>query len=833
MESFALGADVARTLAVLGVISLLALAAPAFAWRGARRHPVRSRVLAGRLAAVVSSCARVSLWVGGGVGLAVLALPGTAEARFTRAGIVIAGIVLALALAWRSLSLVGAAVAGSAKERQARAHRLVPLAGATGAGATGMLVVALVAVLRQDAGQALVALAFGLGLVALTLRAAAAVAGVGASAVSIGVGALERDVEPGSTADPGLEAALVARLIADGPRRTLDAAAVAALVPGVIILLGVPLLGTAAIITALVLSIALLVAHLLPAAIGGAGTARGRALAASVAGAVPIIAALSALGLWIPSAYSRLRMSQVGLGEFTDPLLISLFVDQSATEVPQAINRDLVEPQIEQLAGGFGEFYQTVGDAPSAQSVMDTIVLHTTNPAQLSLLGIGVGALFALIVGAALWWGAAPSGPLARRHARSARVGVAASSLSALNLGAPLALVLVAGLVGSWLLTTSAAGIAYLGLYLVALAAAGVAIIAAGMSGTLGGDVAAAPLETIDDVASIEEDSVEEDSVEDDRATEAESDADAAEQADAEAADPERAAALEGAVRAVGPWARTTEAVLGTLAVTLAGIALLAPMGGDLRAAPKILQLWSDRSLRVLYADTPTMLAAFVLGAASVLIVAALVAEPVRRVLASAAMDARAGFADGASPRVFVDEGGFATRRIAALVLAVAVMAPVVAGFGLGGAAMPGFAAGALIAGGLLSIAAALGRGANSQARRLVGEGRYGGVGSFAEASTLTGALAARVRSALAGVSGAESVGAYAVLSAIATYLATPLVVQFATDGTNEWLRPVVVAAALLVIAAAWTSSRAIAEPDLEDELPPSDAPLFEVRDEK
>ncbi|MDO5645177.1 MAG: hypothetical protein Q4G21_05745 [Dermabacter sp.] len=826
MESFALGADVARTLAALGVISLLALAAPAFAWRGTRRHPVRARVLAGRLAAVVSSCARVSLWVGGGVGLAMLALPGAAEARFTRAGIVIAGIVLALALAWRSLSLVDAAVAGSAQERQARAHRLVPLAGATGAGATGLLVVALVAVLRQDAGQALVALAFGLGLVALTLRAAAAVAGVGASAASIGVGALERDVAPGSTADPGLEATLLSRLISDGPRRTLDAAALAALVPGVIILLGVPLLGTAAIITALVLSIALLVAHLLPAAIGGSGTARGRALAASVAGAVPIIAALSALGLWIPSAYSRLRMGQVGLGEFTDPLLISLFVDQSATEVPQAINRDLVEPQIEQLAGGFGEFYQTVGDAPSAQSVMDTIVLHTTNPAQLSLLGIGVGALFALIVGAALWWGAAPSGPLARRHARSARVGVAASSLSALNVGAPLALVLVAGLVGAWLLTTSAAGIAYLGLYLVALAAAGVAIIAAGMTGTLGGDVAAAPLETIDEVASIEEDSIEEDG-----ATEAESDADGAEQADADAADPARAAALAHAVRAVGPWARTTDAVLGTLAVTLAGIALLAPIGGDLRAAPKILQLWSDRSLRVLYADTPTMLAAFVLGAASVLIVAALVAEPLRRVLASAAMDARAGFADGASPRVFVDEGGFATRRIAALALAVAVMAPVVAGFGLGGAAMPGFAAGALIAGGLLSIAAALGRGANSQARRLVGEGRYGGVGSFAEASTLTGALAARVRSALAGVSGAESVGAYAALTAIATYLATPLVVQFATDGTNEWLRPVVVAAALLVIAAAWTSSRAIAEPDLEDELPPSDAPLFEVRD--
>lgn len=787
-QDFPLGTDTAWTVIALGIIALVLLVLPIVFLRERGQRPELGGLLGARLGAVIAETARGAAWCGAGLALGAFALPGNATERGIRAALVATGIIAGALLAWRSVSLISTHLSRTTRSSRLRSGTLMA---ATGSGASGIFVAVLVAVQHHNAGASLIALAAGLAVFSLSLRAAHALASLSATAASIGVGALEQENEPGSDKDPGIELGVLARALADGLRRTLDHAALTALIPGVLITTGVPLFGTAAVISALILTLATLVAHLLtlvlPFTGSGEATAerRMRAIGGTLSGAFPVLGALAGLALWLPNDYAKLRMGEVGLANFTDPLLISLFTDPTAAQqgqVPQAVPRDQVEPLISQLADGFSEFYKTVGDAPSAQSVIDTIVLHTLNPAQLTATAIAVGFGCALICAAARAFLTRRGGREADRHTRSAHMNPFAIELSGVSLGVPLALLAVVGFTGAWIITASSAGIAYLAFYLAGVAAAALATMAAGYE-----SLAPVREEHLPQCASLL-------GVKD-TSTDAVDNEDASNEV------------------ATNHLASHLHSLAALLTVTV----LIAPLGGVIRAATKALELWDDRSLRVLYLDSPTVLAGVGLGALSVLVAVALIADPLRRALATVTAAARAEYASHTQPRTQYDALGGDSRRVAALLLVTAAMGPLISGFGLGAASLPGYVVGALAAGLLVSAAAMMrSRSAHDSVLSRLQTRAQGHETSLADVYALTALSRSRMESAIAGVAGVRATGSFALATAVMTFLAAPLVVQFATDGTNPWIRPVAVIAAVLLIAGVAALARGVSEPVLE-----------------
>src|SRR5690625_294174 len=109
------------------------------------------------------------------------------------------------------------------------------------------------------------------------------------------------------------------------------------------------------------------------------------------------------------------------------------------------------------------------------------------------------------------------------------------------------------------------------------------------------------------------------------------------------------------------------------------------------------------------------LLGGVALGAVTVLLVTASLLDASRRSGALAVVDTRAGMLEG-QDRVLLNETPEATRRAVLAPVVVVVLMPLVAGFGLGPAALPG-----LLIGGVIS-AAALGLWALGSATALEGD---------------------------------------------------------------------------------------------------------------
>ena len=178
-----------------------------------------------------------------------------------------------------------------------------------------------------------------------------------------------------------------------------------------------------------------------------------------------------------------------------------------------------------------------------------------------------------------------------------------------------------------------------------------------------------------------------------------------------------------------------------------------------------------------------------------------------------------------------MDSLGGDARRVAALALVAAIMGPLVSGFGLGAASLPGFAAGALITG-LVVTVASIARGAAARQALAVIEGRpesTTGPGSLAHIHALSAHYTERIRSAAGAIVGATGVGSFALITGITAHVSAPLVVQFATDGTNPWIRPVAVVAAVLLVAGVAALARGVTEPALDGDDVETE-PLFDVK---
>src|SRR5690625_5478261 len=178
------------------------------------------------------------------------------------------------------------------------------------------------------------------------------------------------------------------------------------------------------------------------------------------------------------------------------------------------------------------------------------------------------------------------------------------------------------------------------------------------------------------------------------------------------------------------------------------------------------------------------LLGGVALGAVTVLLVTASLLDASRRSGALAVVDTRAGMLEG-QDRVLLNETPEATRRAVLAPVVVVVLMPLVAGFGLGPAALPGLLIGGVISAAALGLWALGSATALEGAADLISTGRYGGPGSWGHSGALGGAV-------LTGVL-RSAVGSVALPLLLSTSLLTTLSVSAAigmvTDGTSMYLR--------------------------------------------
>jgi hypothetical protein len=772
ITQFPLGDDLAVTLLVLGLLAVAALVVGAVVPTRLRRDEDSGEVdaaLGRRLGAPLLSSASILLWVGLPLAVVLALAPGSTDDRILRSALLVVGLALGPLAAWRGLAIQLAALGVAPERRGAMVSRLGAL---TVAGALALAVLPVVIVvwfLQTTAGPALVALAAGAAISALVVRACAAPVEAGAAAAAVLVGTDEHELDaddPDNLGGPHLRSA---RMVRRGGALSADLVAVATAGAALGVLLGVPVLAAEGfIVVLLALGTAMLAASVAAVVphVGREGHERG---ALRLGGLVPAVlgaaGAVAAAALWIPAQYKDLRFEDVGLENFTDPAITG------GTDTP----REQLEPQIEELGSDLGQFISQTDDSQYASAFLDMLALYGITPNVVVAVALGLGALAALAAGLLLGGTGHRLGGSVLRAARTARTGGALGTTAGLGstaltaAGALALLVLIAGV-----LSVLAAGVPSLALTLSVHAGLGALIVVAAHAGSL---LAASLLDRPES-----------------------------------AAGPRRAAAGI----ATGP--------LGALllAAVLIGLGALGPVVSALQLAPRAATVWEDRALHAATPASLTVLGGVALGVVVVLLIASSLLDAARRLGANAVVETRAAMLEGRDGAELPELSEMVRRAVLTPVV-VAVLAPVVAGFGLGPAALPGLVVGVVL------TAAGLGLwtlGASSTlagAAGVVGSGRYGGPGSWGHSGALGGAvLTAILRSVIGSVALPLALSA-SLLSA----LAVSAVVGMSTDGTSAFLRWGIAVLAIIIALTCWVIAATAPEVDLEDEHEEISRPLF------
>jgi hypothetical protein len=772
ITQFPLGDDLAVTLLVLGLLAVAALVVGAVVPTRLRRDEDSGEVdaaLGRRLGAPLLSSASILLWVGLPLAVVLALAPGSTDDRILRSALLVVGLALGPLAAWRGLAIQLAALGVAPERRGAMVSRLGAL---TVAGALALAVLPVVIVvwfLQTTAGPALVALAAGAAISALVVRACAAPVEAGAAAAAVLVGTDEHELDaddPDNLGGPHLRSA---RMVRRGGALSADLVAVATAGAALGVLLGVPVLAAEGfIVVLLALGTAMLAASVAAVVphVGREGHERG---ALRLGGLVPAVlgaaGAVAAAALWIPAQYKDLRFEDVGLENFTDPAITG------GTDTP----REQLEPQIEELGSDLGQFISQTDDSQYASAFLDMLALYGITPNVVVAVALGLGALAALAAVLLLGGTGHRLGGSVLRAARTARTGGALGTTAGLGstaltaAGALALLVLIAGV-----LSVLAAGVPSLALTLSVHAGLGALIVVAAHAGSL---LAASLLDRPES-----------------------------------AAGPRRAAAGI----ATGP--------LGALllAAVLIGLGALGPVVSALQLAPRAATGWEDRALHAATPASLTVLGGVALGVVVVLLIASSLLDAARRLGANAVVETRAAMLEGRDGAELPELSEMVRRAVLTPVV-VAVLAPVVAGFGLGPAALPGLVVGVVL------TAAGLGLwtlGASSTlagAAGVVGSGRYGGPGSWGHSGALGGAvLTAILRSVIGSVALPLALSA-SLLSA----LAVSAVVGMSTDGTSAFLRWGIAVLAIIIALTCWVIAATAPEVDLEDEHEEISRPLF------
>lgn len=731
--------------------------------------------LARRLGAQLSTIGVVTAGVGIPVAVLAYLVPGSTDQRILRAALLLAGLLLGPLAAWRGVALQVAGLSVGPRRREALVGRLGALS-ITGALALGVLpVVIAVWFLREQASTALIALAAGVAISALAVRVCSAPLETAGAASAVLVGTDENDLEAYAEDNLGAEHQLTARIVRHGGGRAADLVLLTVALAASGMILGVPVIAAEGILVVLLgLGAAMLTAaaaavipHRMPDGRERSSLRMNGLMPAVLGGSLTVAAA----ALWLPTQYKSLRFGHVGMGSFTDP----------AVAGPEPLPREQMVPQIEQAVTDMGQWVSVTDDSRDAGAFLDVLTLHTVSPSAVVAGAIALGAVAAL---AALLLmdttGERRSGTVLRA-ARTSRTGGALGTAAALGstaLTAALALGLV--LLVLVALSVLSAGVPGLALALVAYAGLGALVVTLGFAGSL-----AAP------------------ALLDRRGT---------------------STAVREAAASAGTGPRT--ALL--LVAALAALPLLGPIVAAVQAAPRAATVWEDRALHALTPQALPLLAGIGLGVVTVLLVTASLLDASRRAGAAAVVETRASML-ASRDRVLLDDLTYGLRRAAITPLALAVLAPVVAGFGFGVSALPGFVAGLVLAAAGLGLWAHGSAAAMNGAADLISAGRYGGPGSWGHSGALGGAVLTGVlRSSIGSVA-----PALLLTGTLVSAVTVPSMVGIVIDSSGPFLRWGVAVVALVIAGTCWVASATAPEVDLEDELEESSRPLFARRGEE
>ncbi|MGY5765618.1 pyrophosphatase [Brachybacterium sp. DNPG3] len=793
ITDFPLGDDIAVTLLVLAALSIAALVVGAIVPVRLRRDqdsPELDADLGRALGRQLASAGSLALWIGIPALALLYLVPGSTDTRILRSAFMLTGLLLGLVAGWRGLAAQLAALAVPAERRLA----LVPRLGAmltTGALALGILPVALALwFLQEGAASPLIGLAAGAAISALALRACAVPMDAAAAASAVLVGADENELEVDAEKNLGAEHLRAARVFRRGAVQAAELTALVLALAGVGILLGVAVLaGEGILVVLLGLGVAMLAAAvvaLVPHARRAPAPGEddeddldgmdpvGSPLRLTLGGLVPAvlggIGMIVAAALWLPSAYQDLRFAQVGMDTFTDTAIVG--------DTPTA--RADLEEQILSAITDMSQWTTVTDDSRDAGAFLDVLALYSVSPATVASSALGLGVLAALAAVLLLGRTGDRRGTAVLRAARTSRTGGALGTASALGSGALIAaggiglVVLIAGVIG-----VLSAGVPALALALLAYAGLGALVVVVSFSASL---LAPALLER-------------------------------------PGVDPEDRAA--GAGSAVGPQ------VAMLLAALLAGLAALGPIVTAMQVADRAATVWEERALHALTSQSVTLIAGAGLGAVTLLLVTASLLEASRRAGALAVVETRAALLEKRSTAI-LDEVRDGIRRAALPALVIVVLMPLVAGFGLGPSALPGYVLGLLVpaAGwGLWTIASAVLMKSSSDA---IGDGRYGGPGSWGHSGALGGAVLTGVLRSVLGSLALPTILVTALVSALAVSSATSVV----TGGVTFYLRWGVALLALILMLVCWVSATTAPEVDLEDGVEETSRPLFAKDDE-
>ncbi|TNM68037.1 sodium-translocating pyrophosphatase [Streptomyces sp. NP160] len=229
----------------------------------------------------------------------------------------------------------------------------------------------------------------------------------------------------------------------------------------------------------------------------------------------------------------------------------------------------------------------------------------------------------------------------------------------------------------------------------------------------------------------------------------------------------------------------------------------------------------------------PSVLVGLLAGAAVVFLFSGLAIDAVTRAAGAIVFEVRRqfrekpGIMDGTEKPEYGRVVDICTRdslRELATPGLLAVLAPVVVGFGLGVASLAGFLAGAIGTGCLMAVFLANSGGAWDNAKKLVEDGRYGGKGSDAHAATVIGDT---VGDPFKDTAGPAINPLLKVMNLVAILIVPAVVALTVGESASTPIRLAIAAAALLVlVVAVYLSARRTSaldageeDEDLEDDL--------------
>lgn len=770
ITSFPLGDDIAWTLLATTLIGLAAIVAGVLIPRRVERDEDSEELdaeLGTRLGSLLSATAGTALVVGVPALLLLLLVPGGMDMRLLRSGLMLAGILAGAASAWRGIGILVPFLGVDGEDRRRSVARAGALAVATALSLALVPVALVVWFLRSDAGTPLLAFAAGAAVFALAARVAGSFTDVAADSSALLAGADEAELDREAEDNPGAVHARIAGVFRRGPARAAEITAAAAVVMAAGIAIGVAVLTVEGMIVPLLGGGIAVLAALLVTVIpqfGAEGreheTLRLGALIPSVIGAGALVATSV---LWLPTQYKALRFTQVGLETFTDPALTG----------GQPVARADLEPQIESARAQLPQLLEQSDE--STRSIVDTVAIYGIHPHAVVGIAIAVGALVAICAQLQMSFAADRRNTPVLAVSRTSRTGGALAALTALGSGGTVAaLVLVVVVIGLVVLMVTGAGIGMLTMLLTAYAGLGALVVVAGHA-------------AVHTAAAI---------------------------ADRPGSEP----SLRGAARAADVSSATGLQVAGLLGA----VAVLAPVTNAIAGTERGTSVWEDRALHDMTPGSLIVVGGVGIGVATVLLIGTSLLESARRIGAAAVLDTRTALLDGGTGRVHLGELELLARKASAAPLVIALLMPVLVGFGLGAGALPGYIAAVL----LTALVLAVWTGATDASLRsavdVIESGRYGGRDSWAHSAALgNAALGTGLRAAI----GQLALPA-AVVSALVSVVAIGTFVTLPTDGTSIYLRWGIAILALLAVAVATMVTASVPEPDLED-IADLDEPLF------